>query len=462
MRQSTSAKLILIALLCFAALPHQFADAQQEPFDAIMKAAFQDDKPGAAAIVVKDGKTIYKAARGMADLELNVPLKVDMVFRIGSITKQFTAAAIMILAEEGKLSLEDEITKFLPDYPTNETKITLRHLLDHTSGIRSYTSMPKWMETKIKQDLTPQELIDGFKNEPMDFKPGEKFQYNNSAYVILGAVIEKASGMTYAEFIQKRIFDAVGMSNSYYGDHEDIIPNRASGYDGTAEQPKNAQYLSMTQPYAAGSLLSTVEDLAKWNAALFNNRVINAESLELMTTAGKLNDGSETEYGLGLFLGEVRGHQSIFHGGGIFGYVCMGVYLPEHDVYVAVLCNSTFKPPVHEGMRMAALAAGDPIPEFKAVERSEEELRQFVGVYKIDEETRRFVTVKNGVLYTQLSGKRQLPAVPASDNRFFYETNMSWFEFETSGESVTMKMYADGKKEAELAVKVDEEMPADK
>src|SRR5262245_36905600 len=165
----------------------------------VLEKSFKPNEPGAAVIVVKDGRVIFRKGYGMANLELGVPVEPDMIFRIGSVTKQFTAVAILMLAEQGKLSLNDEITKFLPEYPTQGHKITVEHLLTHTSGIKSYTGLPEWRPL-WRKDVTMRELIDLFKDKPMEFAPGERWNYNNSAYVLLGAIIEKVSGQSYADF----------------------------------------------------------------------------------------------------------------------------------------------------------------------------------------------------------------------------------------------------------------------
>jgi CubicO group peptidase (beta-lactamase class C family) len=180
--------------------------------DAQLRAAFPADQPGAAVIVVRDGRVLFRKAYGMADLEQGVPLQPDMVFRLGSITKQFTAAAILMLAEEGKLTLQDPIEKHLPGYPTQGHVITIEHLLTHTSGIQSYTDMPGWMTSRVLGPMTVTELVDAFKKEPMQFAPGERFAYNNSAYVLLGAIVEKVAGKTYEAFVRERIFQPLGMT----------------------------------------------------------------------------------------------------------------------------------------------------------------------------------------------------------------------------------------------------------
>ena len=215
--------------------------APPSPYDAVLKRAVDAGGPGAAAIVVVDGKVLYRQAYGMANLELGVSLQPDMVFRLGSVTKQFTSTAIMMLVEQGKVALQDPIDKYLPGYPMQGHVITVEHLLTHTSGIQSYTDIPGWMTGRIKTDMTVKELVDGFKNEPMQFAPGTRYRYNNSGYVLLGAIIEKASGQSYESFVTERLFKPLGMTHSYYGSNEPIIPRRAEGTRAVGSGPRHAQ-----------------------------------------------------------------------------------------------------------------------------------------------------------------------------------------------------------------------------
>ncbi|MEE9408490.1 MAG: serine hydrolase domain-containing protein [Polaribacter sp.] len=219
---------ILFFLYAFSFNTSQ-AQSLESKIDNILSKQFKSNESGASALVAKDGEIIYRKAFGKANLELNVDMTSDNVFQVGSITKQFTSVSILMLLEEGKLSLEDEITKFIPDYPTSGKKITVHHLLTHTSGIKSYTSMQSFGKV-MTIDESPLKFIDFFKNEPMDFDPGEKYKYNNSGYFILGYIIEKVSGLSYQKFIQQRIFDKINMNSSYYGSHSKLIKNRASGY----------------------------------------------------------------------------------------------------------------------------------------------------------------------------------------------------------------------------------------
>src|ERR1051325_6201989 len=243
---------LLLLCMSFVALAQGADDAQTaKAIDELMSKAYPPDGPGASIIVIKEGRTLLRKGYGMADMELGVKVEPDMVFRLGSITKQFTAVSILMLAEQGKLSLSDDLTKFFPDFPTHGRTITVEHLLTHTSGIKSYTSIPAWL-SMWRKDMTVAELIDLFKNEPADFEPGTQWLYNNSGYILLGAIIEKVSGMTYEQFLQKNIFDPLGMKHTFYGSATRVIPRRVPGYTRSREGViQNAEYLSMTQPYAA-------------------------------------------------------------------------------------------------------------------------------------------------------------------------------------------------------------------
>lgn len=446
---------VFVALAVAApALHGQQAGGQ---YDAILTSAYPPNAPGAAALVARGSEILFLGASGMADIELDVPLGADMVFEIGSVTKQFTATAIMMLAEEGKLAVSDPITKHLPDYPAYGGGITIEHLLTHTSGIVSYTSIPGYMSTTVKQDVSVKQLIDVFASLPVEFAPGEHLAYNNSGYILLGAIIEAASGMSYEDFVRQRIFEALGMDRSYYGSNMRIIPGRVRGYGPGDGGFSNQQYLSFTQPYAAGSLMMNVEDWYRWSRALFGGRVVNAASLERMTTPYKLKNGDVTDYGYGLSIAEVRGHRAIRHGGGIFGFATDGLYLPEQDVYVAVFSNNAASEiaPALVGTRLAALAIGQPFDVFVAIDVPEAVLRRYVGVYQIDDEMQRTVTVRDGALYTQRTGGRLSRAYPSRETHFFYKTSNSHFEFVVqNGEVTGMRTYPEGGPETEYAVRV--------
>ncbi|NNF81288.1 MAG: beta-lactamase family protein, partial [Flavobacteriaceae bacterium] len=263
-------------LFLFLSVSLGFSQDLETQLDNYLAETYSPEKPGATVLISRDGKAVYRKAFGMADLELGVKMKPEHVFEIGSITKQFTAVSILMLEEQGKLSVQDDITKYIPDYPTNGQTISIHHLLNHTSGIKSYTGMERFRKN-ARVDMTPTELIDFFKNEPMDFEPGEQFLYNNSGYILLGHIIEVVCGISYAEFIEQNIFEPLGMKNSYFGSMTKLIPNRASGYQ-NRDGYVNAEYLSLTLPYAAGSIMSNVDDLLTWQNAIRDNKLITAES----------------------------------------------------------------------------------------------------------------------------------------------------------------------------------------
>lgn len=382
-----------------------------------LETVFKPNEPGAAVIAVKDGQVIFRKGYGMANLELGVAIEPDMVFRIGSITKQFTAVSILMLMEQGKLSLSDEITKFLPDYPTQGHKITIEHLLTHTSGIKSYTGLPEWRPL-WRKDLKMTELIDLFKNKPMEFAPGDSWNYNNSAYVLLGAIIERITGQSYGDFVEKNIFAPLGMKQSFYDNTQRIIPRRAAGYARGQGGYVNAEYLSMTHPHAAGSLMSTVDDLAKWDAALYTEKLVKQESLKKAWTPFVLNDGRPTKYGYGWGVTTLEGERMLTHSGGINGFTCDAARLPESKIYVAILTN-------REGgtanlvPKIAAMLAGKPLRDPVATKLPPTTLDKYVGVYQLNENAEVIVTRDGESLFVQRPNAPRQEVSPISETEFF-------------------------------------------
>jgi D-alanyl-D-alanine carboxypeptidase len=429
--------------------------------EALLSGAYQPDAPGAAVLVMKDGMPLLRKGYGLADLELGVAIRPEMVFRLGSITKQFTAVGILMLVKEGKLALDDEITRFLPDYPTQGQRITVENLLTHTSGIRSYTDMPSWLPL-WRKDFTVKGLVDLFKKEPMRFKPGERWEYDNSGYFLLGAIIEKVSGKSYAEFISQRIFEPLGMKHSYYGAEEPIIPGRVAGYEKRGNGFVNAAYLSMTQPYAAGSLLSSVDDLALWDAALYTEKLVPRPLLERAWTPYRLKDGRSTGYGYGWGIWQYEGHRVIEHEGGINGFATSGMRLPDDRVYVAVLsnCPGLESSPSGLALKLAALAIGRPWREPVPVKVPAEVLDRHAGVYRIDEKQTRVVRRDGDHLVTQRTGGARVEAYPLSETEFFYRETSDRIRFvrDEKGETTAMVMIRRYGGE-ELAPRVSRELP---
>lgn len=331
--------LLTLSLLIIFLIPNpSFSQNLESKIDRIIQTEFNNpNEPGGAFLVSQNGKPIYKKAFGLANLELDVKMTPDNVFQIGSMTKQFTAVAILILEERGKLNVSDPISKFIPDYP-NGNNITIYHLLTHTSGIKDFTKMETIFEIAQKE-MTPKEMVDFFKDEPVDFSPGEKFEYNNSGYVVLGYLIELTSGDTYEEFIQKNIFDKIGMDNSYYASDRKVIKNRAYGYHQKSHGFVNKTVISFSVPFSAGSLMSTLDDMLKWQNALNKNILLQPKNLAQAFTQQSLLNGEKIEYGYGWHLYNREGTPTREHGGSIFGFKSMGVYIPSKDIYVLGLSN---------------------------------------------------------------------------------------------------------------------------
>ncbi len=426
-------------------------------FDKMLSEQFKTNEPGATALVSRNGQVIYKKAFGMANMELNVPMQADHVFRIGSITKQFTAVAILQLMEQGKLNLQDEITRFIPDYPTQGFKITIEHLLTHTSGIRSFTAMDDYME-RMTLDLKPTEIIDHFKNEPMEFAPGTKWNYSNSNYFLLGYIIEIITAKTYAEYLEENFFKPLGMTNSFYGSDSEIIKNRADGYRADAHGFMNARPLSMTQPYAAGSIQSTVEDLFKWNQALHAGKLLKKENLDKAFTKYKLTDGTETAYGYGWFLKNIRESPTAEHGGGINGFRTMAIYLPAEDVFVTVFSNCDCNSPGDMASRLAALAIGKPY-EYKEIPVKNAVLKGYEGVYENEKGEQRIITVSENQLYSQRGKNPKYILKAYQADKFFFEDGMVTIEFSRNKKGKIEKLVTKSRDGNEAWIKTNKPIP---
>ncbi|MGH8062662.1 MAG: serine hydrolase [Pseudoxanthomonas sp.] len=423
--------------------------------------------PGAVVLVARGDRVLYRGACGAASIELGVPLSPDQVFRLGSITKQFAAAGVLKLAEDGKLSLDDPLTKFVPGYPGGE-KITVRMLLNHTSGIKSYTDIPGVMDGPIQKTVSTAQLIDTFKNEKPDFAPGEGWKYNNSGYVLVGAVIEAASGMPWHAWLKKSFFDPLGMKHTGYGDEAvAVIPGHVMGYTLKDDKWAVAMYLSMTQPHAAGALVSTVDDLLRWNRALHEGKVLKADSYrQMITPVGKAAD---EHYGFGISHETFRGTDMLQHGGGIFGFSTFLLYLPAEDLTVAVLHNADSGLPSGIGVEMlarmlAAQAIGKPYPQKKAIAIDAATLKEYEGVYRIDKDAARVVRVVDGKLTSQRTGGPAYALIPIAKDVFLFDEGLSRmvFERDAAGGIAAMRFFADDEGEGDVVKRSDEPLPTER
>ena len=308
--------------------------------DSVMNANYLPDEPGATIIITQNGNDIYSKGFGLANIELDVPMKPEMIFRLGSMTKQFTAVSILILEEQGKLGLKDDIRKHLPNYPTHGEVITIENLLTHTSGIPDFTKSPDILEIE-QTKLTTSEILDLFKDKPLEFKPGERYKYSNSGYNVLGAIIESASGKTYEDFVETEIFGKLNMKNSFYDHPEEVVKNKILGYDKDSTGFKRADYMTMCAPFSAGGLRSNVYDLVIWNKAIHEGKLISSERLSKALMPFRLNSGEFSSYGFVWFSDKFKGHQLYHHNGVIFGFRTSGFYFPKEDIFISILSNNT-------------------------------------------------------------------------------------------------------------------------
>jgi CubicO group peptidase (beta-lactamase class C family) len=425
---ASAALLLLPAMALAAAAP--VGDSLAQQIDASIAPLYKPDAPGATVIVVKDGKTVFRKAYGMADVARHVALTPETTMRLGSVTKQFTSTAILMLADEGKLSVSDDITTYLPDFPTHGKKITIEHLLTHTSGVANYTSKPDFVTNNAK-DVTLRELIDSFKNDPFDFEPGSAYRYSNSGYILLGAIIEKVSGVPYPKFVEQKIFVPLGMNNTAYEGNERTPNPHAVGYDPAKDGFVPAPPISMTQPYAAGALVSTVDDLARWDAAVSSGRLLKAASWQRAFTEFRPASGKPTSYGYGWEIENLRGVPKIAHAGSVNGFLSYVMRLPTEHVYVAVLSNARgglVKPDI-PAEKAAAIVIGKPFPEFKAIKVDAAQLDQYTGVYKGTSGAVRTVRKDGDTLVIQRTGGPRVPLKAYAANGFYTE-GLQWFDFE--------------------------------
>lgn len=399
----------------------------ERELDNLFSERYPENSPGAAVLIAKDDQIVYRKSFGMANMELGVKMKPENVMQIASITKQFTSVSILLLLEQGKLNLQDPLSKFITDYPRGN-EITLHHLLNHSSGIESYTNIPE-MRMKMRLDLTPEELINSFKDLPLQFNPGEQYSYSNSGYILLGYIIEKVSGLTYEAFIKKYIFDQVGMQHSYYASAYTIFQGKANGYQIFEGNIENAEFMSPTIPYAAGSLLSTIDDLFLWNKAMHHNTLISEKTKQLAFTNHPLNNGKNSNYGYGWFVNEIEGKTTLEHTGGINGFTASGIYLPSSNMYAIVLSNlDDGRGPESANIKAISLLLGNHVLEKKTVQLTDKQLKKWVGSYQFDGVVRT-IFFENNALYSQREGGRPILLLPNSENEFTFDGLTTTYSF---------------------------------
>jgi CubicO group peptidase (beta-lactamase class C family) len=418
-KRNLIATTLLLMVLSAAALAQDLAPKADEIVNAYVK----QNKFSGSVLVAKGGKVVLSKGYGMANYELEVPNTPQTKFRLGSITKQFTALAIAQLQERGQLNIEDPITKYLPDFP-KETgdKVTIYHLLTHTSGIPSFTGFADYPQIKMNK-FSGDKLINWLKGKPLEFAPGENFKYNNSGYFLLGYIVEKVSGKTYEQFVQENIFTPLAMKNTGFDRYTTLIKNRAAGYTVKGKELENAEYIDMTVPGGAGAMYSTVEDLYSWDRALYTEKLVKKATLEKVFTPFKNN------YAYGWVVDEQFKRKRVNHGGGIEGFNTIIVRFINDDTCIVALSNTIPATLGQMSQKLAALLFGEPyeLPQDEAAMiAARKEIKVdpkifdgYVGEYQLSPNLMMVVTREGDKLMVQPTGQGKSEIFPESETKFF-------------------------------------------
>ena len=366
------------------------------------------DAVGFSVAIAQKGKVLLAKGYGLAEAEFEVPADAQTMFRIGSITKQFTAARILRLVEQEKLSLDDDLSEFVPDFPLQGKKVTIHQLLNHSSGIKSYTDLGEpWAKVR-PLELSHAELLALVAEEPFDFEPGTNWHYNNTGYYLLGMVLEKAHGKSYGQVVLDELCTPLGLLRTRYDSSSDLIRNRAQGYGMADGQRRNDEPLGMSQPGAAGALLSTGEDLVRWSMALAGGKVVTPATYASMTTPLILPNGRDTGYGFGLMTGDLEGQRVVHHGGGIHGFNSLLMHVVPADLHVAVVSNSERASSDRLAKEIARAVLGISKPAVKDEAIPAELLQKLVGEFDLkDMGMALAITAKGAELFAQGKAKGQ-------------------------------------------------------
>lgn len=394
--------------------------ALEKKIDELLTAHATVNGFSGTVLLARDGKPIFAKGFGYANVEWQIPNTTTTKFRVGSVTKQFTSMLIMLLREQGRIALDDSVCAYVTPCPEAWKPVTIHHLLTHTSGIPTYTGIRAWREVNMVPKTTDQ-IVAFFRDLPLEWTPGEKYAYNNSGYFLLGLVIEKITGKKYEQALQEMILTPLGMKDTGYDWTSTIIPRRASGYTGRGAQLKNAPPLDMQQPYSAGALYSTVEDLLRWDQALYTGTLLPEAARQVMWTPFKDNYA----YGWNIgppAAGAFGGHRRIAHGGGINGFSAMFVRLPDPKMTVIVLANNDSASASAVGRDVMAIYYGHKyeIPAVRTVAKVDPAIfDRYVGRYELRPGFVVTITREGNSLMAQATGQAKFELLPESETAFF-------------------------------------------
>lgn len=430
--------LVRFALLCVCLLVLSGAARAQDllpKFDEYAQAVGKAERFSGAIFVARDGKVLVSKGYGMADVENDVPNTPETRFRLGSLTKQFTAASILLLQERGKLSVQDSVCKYVAPCPAAWQPVTIHHLLSHTGGVPNFTAFPDYQKT-MREPAPVESLMARFRDRPLDFKPGEDWKYSNSGYVLLGHVVEKVSGQSYESFLRENIFEPLKMTSTGYDHTAEIVRRRARGYaPGPDGGIVNAAYLDMSIPFSAGGLYSTVGDLYLWDQALYGGKLLKKPSLDAMMTPVRNN------YGYGLGVDKIFGRPMTGHNGGIEGFATSIIRFTDDRLTVIVLSNNEAARARRIAADLAAIAFGEKyeLPVERVVVKVDPKIYDaYVGEYELGPGFVLTITREGDHLMMQATGQGKAEAFPASETNFFFKVVRADITFfKDAGGSVT-------------------------
>jgi CubicO group peptidase (beta-lactamase class C family) len=450
-------RISLIIVLCLSSIISFGQITESQAIDSVFTEWNKPNTPGCALGIIKDGELIYAKGYGLANMEYDIPNSPASVFRIGSTSKQFTAACIVLLAEKGKLNLDDNLKSIFPDFPDYAESITVRHLLNHTSGIRDYLQLAYLKGFGDDDYYTDDDIMNWLVNQSeLNFKPGEEFLYSNSGYWLLGQIVNKVSGMNMADFAQKEFFEPLGMNNTHFhNDHTQIVKNRASGY---VPDKSEAYKISMTtlDMIGDGGIFTTINDIKKWDDAYYESRVLSREFWSMMTQQGVLNNGEVIDYASGLMISKYKGLKTVRHGGAFVGFRAELLRFPEQKITIAIFANRGDANPSRMANQVADIILNEEfieegINKDKKIDSPEKEfqLNQLVGNYEVQPGIIISLSIKNDSLNVlQIWNKSTYNIAKVSGNTFQIpgEKDLSFtFSNLTEGHTQTLSILQGGR-----------------
>ncbi len=459
-----------------------FDQATATYIDSVMSASFKPNAPGAVILVAKNGVPVFRKAYGIANLELKVPNKPEHVFAIASMTKQFTAVCMLQLVQQGKVSLGDDIRKYLPEYNTHGRTITIENLLTHTNGIPNVTMAPGFERMEVFEP-SQEDIMGSVIKDPLLFEPGSDWSYNDVGYSLAAFIIQRVSGMPMSDYLQRNIFQPLGMKNSTVATRERTIPMFVTGYSSGGDTLfRPAQYFNWTWDYGMGDIVTTVDDMLKWDEALYSDKLVSRSLLEKAWTPFVLTDGRQVGYGYGWAVAQYKGLQVIHHAGGIYGFRSSSIRIPSQHLFVVILSNNgATGAAISLAEQIALKIAGKPLTPPPAVRLSRSHLEEYTGVYEVGyvgylgilistnmthDKIYRYVTVEDTVVFSQTTGRWKTPLLEVGKDLFVFKGSNTYAHFQRNnkGEIISIEVYTEpgGYGPPRVEPKIDHPLPKEK